>query len=228
MAAGGPSGTVSAAALAELCATYWYPLYVFVRRQGHPHHDAEDLTQAFFGRLLEKRVLGAADRERGRFRSFLLASVKHFLENDREFRNALKRGGGRAIVPIEGSVDERFERDPLARQEMSPDALFELRWARTVLDQALVALRESYAARDQSRVFDALKPCLTEGKGAVGYAAVAAELGLDEGAVKMAAHRLRQRYRVALREEIARTVASPDEVEDELRHLRAVLSGGCA
>lgn len=226
LAAGAADGSGADAALAELCLTYWYPLYAFVRRRGSTHHDAEDLTQAFFGKLLEKNYLGDASRERGRFRTFLLASLQHFLANEWDKRRAKKRGGGIVFVPLDADASDRFEGEAhaSASRECTPEEFFDRRWAHTVLDRALSSLRSSYAKKDQVTVFDALKPCLTEGKGAIPYARVAADLNMEENAVKVAAHRLRQRYRESLREEIAQTVESAEDVEEEFQYLREVLS----
>lgn len=227
LAAGRVDGSAAEAALAQLCRTYWYPLYAFVRRRGTSHHDAQDLTQAFFAKLLEKNYLGDAARERGRFRTFLLASLKHFLANDWHRRAARKRGGGLCFVPLDGSASERFEGEvqAVASRECTPEEFFDRRWAHTVLERALAALRGSYDATGQTAVFDALKPCLTEGKGAARYAGVADALAMDENAVKVAAHRLRRRYREAIREEIAATVADESEIEAEFLYLREVLAG---
>ncbi len=225
LAAGAGDASGAAAALAQLCQTYWYPLYAFVRRQGESHHDAQDLTQAFFTKLLEKNYLGDASRSRGRFRTFLLASLKHFLANEWHKRSAKKRGGGIVFVPLDADASDRFEHEVIspAARECSAEELYDQRWARTVLQRALTALRATYAANDQAPVFDALKPCLTQGKGAAPYAEVAVALGMDENAVKVAAHRLRHRYREAIRGEIANTVSQEEDVEEEFRYLRDVL-----
>ena len=226
LAAGAVDASGAAAALAQLCQTYWYPLYAFVRRQGESHHDAQDLTQAFFGKLLEKNYLGDASRSRGRFRTFLLASLKHFLANEWDKRSAKKRGGGIVFVPLDADASDRFEHEAISpsSRECSAEELYDQRWARTVLKRALTALRASYTTNDQAPVFDALKPCLTQGKGAAPYAKVAGALGMDENAVKVAAHRLRHRYREAIRDEIANTVSQEEEVEEEFRYLREVLT----
>lgn len=224
--AGGGEGSGVDQALALLCRTYWYPLYAFARRRGWNHHDAEDLTQAFFGKLLEKNYLGDADRSRGRFRTFLLASFKHFLANEWDKQSAKKRGGGVEFVPFDVDVADRFEREshsPMS-QNCTPEEFFDRRWAHTILERALAALRASYGLNDQIAVFDALKPCLTLGKSAIQYAELATELGMNINAVQVAAHRLRQRYREVLRDEIANTVAATEDVEDELRYLRSVLA----
>ena len=226
LAAGAGDGSRADAALARLCEAYWYPLYAFVRRQGAAHHDAQDLTQAFFGKLLESRYLGDADRSRGRFRTFLLASLKHFLANEWDKRSAKKRGGGIVFVPLDADAPDRFEREAVlpASSECSAEEIYDRRWAHTLLERALAALRASYEANRQAEVFEALRPCLTQGKGAAPYAEVAASLGMDENAVKVAAHRLRHRYREASRAEIADTVSSEEEVEEEFQYLREVLT----
>ena len=223
LAAGVAEGSGAEAALAQLCQTYWYPLYAFVRRQGSNHHDAQDLTQAFFGKLLEKNYIGDASQAKGRFRTFLLASLKHFLANEWHKRSAKKRGGGMVFVPLDADAADRFEAEAKSSTACSPEEFFDRRWAHTVLERALEALRDSYRDNDQGAVFEALKPCLTEGKGAVAHAEVAAALGMEENAVNVAAHRLRQRFRRALRDEIANTVGEEEEVEEEFRHLREML-----
>lgn len=226
LAAGAADGSGAEAALAQLCATYWYPLYAFVRRQGSNHHDAQDLTQAFFGKLLEKNYLGDASQTKGRFRTFLLASLKHFLANEWHKRSAKKRGGGIVFVPLDDDAADRFENEArgVASRGCTPEEFYDLRWAYTVLERALDALRTGYTENGQAALFEALKPCLTEGKGAVAHAEVAAALGMEENAVSVAAHRLRQRYRMALRDEIANTVAEATEVEEEFQYLREVLA----
>ena len=226
LAAGAGDGSGADAALARLCEAYWYPLYSFVRRRGTAHHDAQDLTQAFFGKLLEKHYLGDVDRSRGRFRTFLLAALKHFLANEWDKRSARKRGGGIVFVPLDADASDRFEREAVvpASRECSAEEIYDQRWAHTLLERALSRLRASYEANDQTPVFEALRPCLTQGKGAAPYAEVAMELGMDENAVKVAAHRLRHRYREAIREEIADTVAGEEEVEEEFQYLREVIT----
>ena len=208
-------------ALAKLCATYWYPLYAFVRRQGHGPHDAQDLTQEFFARLLAKGWLADVARERGKFRSWLLASAKHFLANEWDRAKAIKRGGRTTLVSFDDdSAEMRYRQEPA--DIASPEILFDRRWALTLLDQVLARLREEMVAADKLAHFDALKFCLTGEKTA--HADVAAQLGMTEGAVKVAVHRLRERYRAVLRAEIAETVATPAEIDGELRHLLAALS----
>ena len=211
-------------ALARLCQTYWHPLYAYVRRLGHSPPDAQDLTQEFFARLLGKNYLADADESRGRFRSFLLAALKHFLANEWDKASAQKRGGGQMLIPIDFNAAEttcHFE----PADETTAEKIFERRWALTLLDQVLRRLREEFVRDGKERLFEQLKPTLTEASRSVRYAEIAARLDTTEGAVKVAVHRLRQRYREVLRAEIADTVASPSEVEDELRSLFAALSG---
>jgi len=208
-------------ALAALCRAYWYPLYAFVRRRGYRPQDAEDLTQAFFAHLLATEAIGKAQPAKGRFRTFLLAAVKNFLANEWDKGRALKRGGGRAALAFDAeSAEARYQREP--SHELTPERLFERRWALSVLDEAFSTLRNEYEQRGAGNLFAALKETLTGG--GEGYAAIAAQLGLTEGAVKVAAHRLRGRYRELTRAIVAETVAA-DEVEDELRHLKAAVSG---
>lgn len=210
-------------ALARLCQTYWHPLYAYVRRVGHSPHDAQDLTQEFFARLLEKNFLAGADESRGRFRSFLLASLKHFLANEWHKARAQKRGGGQIPVPIDMAAAETsigFE----PADTTTAEKIYERRWALTLLDRVLRRLREEFVRDGKEKLFEQLKPTLTEASRSVRYAEMAARLGTSEGAVKVAVHRLRQRYREILRAEIAETVAGPDEVEDELRNLFAALA----
>lgn len=211
-------------ALARLCQTYWHPLYAYVRRLGHSPHDAQDLTQEFFARLLAKNYLADADESRGRFRSFLLASLKHFLANEWDKASAQKRGGGQLPISIDVAAAEtscHFEpADPTTAEK-----IYERRWALTLLDRVLRRLREEYVRDGKEKLFEQLKPTLTEASRSVAYAEIARRLDTTEGAVKVAVHRLRHRYRELLRAEIADTVASPEEVEDELRNLFAALSG---
>ncbi len=196
---------------------YWLPLYTYIRRQGESPEDAQDLTQEFFARLLEKNFLGSVDPAKGRFRSFLLASVKHFLSNQRDRARAQKRGGGQAPTPLDFSdAESRAGFQPAENQ--TPEKAFEKRWALTLLDRALGRLRKEYAGRRREKLFEKLKTTLTEGRG-VAYARLALELEMSEAAVKMAVLRLKQRYREVLRGEIAQTVAHESEVEDELREV---------
>jgi RNA polymerase sigma-70 factor (ECF subfamily) len=207
-------------ALTELCQTYWPPLYAYIRRQGRDAHEAEDLTQEFFARLLAKNYLADADPGKGKFRSFLLASLKHFLANERDRAGAQKRGGGRTILALDGLSDaERNQIEPL--DALSPDKAFDRQWAHTLLDHALKRLRAEYAAAGREPFFDALKQFLTGDAPAQSHAAIGAQCAMSEGAVKVAVHRLRRRYRELLREEVAQTVADPAQIEPEIRDLFA-------
>jgi len=210
-------------ALARLCQGYWHPLYAYVRRLGYAPPDAQDLTQEFFARLLAKNVLAGATESRGRFRSFLLTSLKNFLANEWDKARAQKRGGGVVPIPIDPSAAETgccFEpADPITAEK-----IFERRWALTLLDCVVRRLRQEYVAGGRESLFEQLKPTLTEASRTVRYAEIAVRLGTSEGAVKVAVHRLRQRYRELLRAEIAQTVSTPAEVDDELRSLFAALS----
>jgi RNA polymerase sigma-70 factor (ECF subfamily) len=218
--AGRDEPTQAQAALAQLCQGYWYPLYSFIRRRGYSPHDAQDLTQAFFAHLLEKRGLGRVDPEQGRFRTFLLASLKNFLANDRDKSHALKRGGGQINVSLDAdSAESRYRLEP--SHDLTPERHFERQWAMTLLDQVLSALRDEYHAEGKGNLFEELKAVLT-GQ-AEAYADVAARLRRSEGAIKVAVHRLRRRYRDLMRARIAETVGD-GEVEDELRHLLTMLS----
>jgi RNA polymerase sigma factor (sigma-70 family) len=220
-AAKDPAAPESRQALADLCRVYWYPVYAYVRRRGHDHHAAQDLTQAFFARLLEKNDLAAADRSRGRFRSFLLAACQHFLANRRDYETARKRGGGRAHVPLDfADADGRYSREPA--HDDTPERLFDRQWALGLLDRAVAELRAEYEGSGRGKLFDALKECLAGGA-EVPYAELADRLGMTEGAVKVAVHRLRQRYRDRLRAVIADTVAKPEDVDDEIRDLFTAL-----
>jgi len=209
----------AAAAMAELCRIYWYPLYAFIRRRGHPAPEAEDLTQEFFARLLEKHFLAAADREKGRFRTFLLMAVKRFLANEHDRARAQKRGGRQRIVPLEGFGPKTRYSLELA-DTLTPERLFERQWALALLDQVLARLQKEMAAGGKAALFESMKGHLAGSRGE-SYAATAARLGKSEGAVKVAVHRLRRRYRELLQEEIAHTVAGPEEIEEEIRYLFA-------
>ncbi len=211
-------------ALETLCRNYWPPLYAYVRRLGHSPEDAQDLTQEFFARLLERNTVARADPERGRFRSFLLASLKHFLAHEWEKARARKRGGGASIVPLALDTTETRCAPPPAAGD-TPDQAFDRQWALSVLDLVLGRLRKEYADCGRDDLFLALKETLSGGRSEIPYRDLGGQLALSEGAVKVAAHRLRQRYRELLREEIANTVASPDEVEEELRNLFRALTG---
>ncbi len=208
-------------ALNELCQVYWYPLYAFARRQGYGASEAEDLTQEFFTRLLERNFVAKAEPDKGRFRSFLLTVFKRFLADEWNRQHAQKRGGFQPVVALDaGLAEARFGAEPAHGEP--PDALYERQWALALLDQVMGRLRQEYVQSGRARLFERLEACLTRDETALPYAGIAAELSLSEAAVKMAMQRLRARYRAILREEIAKTVASPDEVEAELRDLFAV------
>lgn len=223
LAAGGTTSSRSTAALEDLCRTYWYPLYAYVRRKGHSPEDAEDLVQDFFARLLEKRYLANADRGRGKFRSFLLTSLQHFLVNEWRKLQASKRGGGACGLSWD---EEQTEGRYLAEhaEAYTPEKLFEKRWAMALLDQVLHRLKAEYAAAGKETQFERLKLSLWGEKTESPYAELSAQLGLTEGALKVAVYRMRRRYRDLLREEVARTVGSPAEVDEELRQLISVVS----
>lgn len=208
----------SAAALEALCRSYWYPLYAFVRRQGHPPQDAQDLTQGFFARLLQKDYLQAAAREKGRFRTFLLVAVKRFLANEWDREHAQKRGGFAPVVPIDEELAESRFAAELA-QNVPPDVLFDRQWARTLLERATAQLHEEYVASGRAKLLEYLQSCLAREESALPYAQIAARLNLTEPAVKMAVHRLRVRYRQILCAEVAHTLSGPEQIEEEIRHL---------
>ena len=208
-------------AMEKLCRAYWSPLYAYIRREGHGVAEAQDLTQEFFARLLAKGYLRHL-RQEGRFRSFLLTFVKRFLSDERDRAGAQKRGGGKALVSLdEMSAEERSLHEPLTA--LSPDQLFERRWAETVMERALVRLREEYQAQGKTALFDQLKDLQPGEHAEVSYAEIGARLGLAEGSVKSAVHRLRGRHREMLREVIAQTLRDPAEMEEEIQHLIAVL-----
>jgi len=211
-------------ALTALCETYWYPLYAFLRGRGHPAEDAEDLTQAFFARLLEKRTLRHADPARGRFRSFLLTSLTHFAANEHDRDAARKRGGGIPAMSLEfENAEGRFQLEPATDE--TPERVFDRRWALTLLDRVLARLRTEMIRADKEAQFERLKTYLIGDQPQLSYAQSAGALGVSEGAVKVAVHRLRRRFRDLIRDEIAQTVASPEEVEDELKHLWSSVTG---
>jgi RNA polymerase sigma factor (sigma-70 family) len=210
-------------ALAELCRTYWYPLYVYVRRRGNNPTEAEDLTQGFFARLLEKNYIGDITPGMGRFRSFLLTALKHFLANQWDHAQTQKRGGGTIIFSLEDQdAETRYQFEPV--DNVTPETLFEQRWALTVLEQVLARLRQEFVATEKAELFDQLKIFLSTDQPGCTYAEIGARTGLKEGTVKVAVHRLRRRYGELLRAEISNTVNNPQEVEDEVRHLVSVLS----
>ena len=223
MQAGRSDSTRAHAALDKLCQTYWYPLYAYVRRRGHSAHDAQDLTQAFFEKLLERKWVSDADRERGRFRTFLLTAISRFLSDEWDKIRAKKRGGQAVHVPLQlDSAETRYGTEPVDRA--TPEQVFERRWALTLLDSVLEKLRAEHEREGKTELFEVLHPCLIGGRDIQPYAELATKLGMSEAAVKVAVHRFRKRYRQLLREEIAQTTAA-EEVDEELRHLCAVLAG---
>jgi RNA polymerase sigma-70 factor (ECF subfamily) len=212
----------SAAALEVICRAYWYPLYAYVRRCGQPPHDAQDLTQEFFCRLLEKHWLDSADRDKGKLRTFLIVALKNFMSKEWRRASAQKRGSGLAPAQFDTTFAEsRFAAD---QATLGPDETFDRQWALTLLDLTVNRLRAEFAAAGKPAVFDALKSCLLAGRGTIDYAAAAKQLGVQEGAARMAVHRLRKRFREIYREEISQTLADGAEVEAELRHLAAALA----
>jgi len=216
--AGQPGSPEADHALAELCRVYWYPLYAYVRRFGHDPHTAQDFTQEFFARLLEKNYLGAADRKRGKFRWFLLTAFKCFLANEWDRARAQKRGGGQAPLSLdEMAAEERYRLEPADTH--SADELYDRRWALDLLAHVQTLLRAEYAARDQARRFERLEQYLPGEDPGASYAETGAELGLSENAIKQEVHRLKRRYGELLRAEIAQTVVHPNEVDEELRYL---------
>ena len=225
LAAGGTPSPESARALERLCGAYWYPLYAFVRRRGYSPADAEDLTQEFFARLLDHNWIAHADRHRGRFRSFLLMAMKRFLAKEWDKAKTLKRGGQVRFVALQfDTAETRYSRE--AADTHTPEQVFEKHLAMTLLGTVLKRLREEYANDGKGGLFETLEPCLIGRRETQPYAALAARLEMTEGAVKMAVCRLRERYRECLKEEIGQTVASPLEVDEELRHLFRVLDRG--
>jgi DNA-directed RNA polymerase specialized sigma24 family protein len=223
LAAGQTANPTAGEALEKLCRAYWYPLYAYVRRLGHAEDTAKDLTQAFFARLLEKNYVGQADRQRGRFRSFLLGALKHFLADEWDKAQALKRGGGLTVLSLDDdTADERYRLEPA--DEASPDKLFDRRWALATLEQAAKRLRCEYHEAGKGELFDRLQDFLSGDLGGSSYSEGAALLGMTENTLKSHGHRLRQRNRELLRRVIADTVASCDQIEEELNDLFAAVA----
>ena len=213
----------SSEALATLCLTYWEPLYAYARRRGSSPHDAEDLTQEFFSRLLEKHYLRAVRKETGPFRAFLLTAFKRFLANERTSERRLKRGGGRRLLSLNSRIAERLHADESGRQA-SDEGLYDRVWALTLLERVLHKLRDEFAVASRFEEFQALKPCLMAARGNVDYADVAERLGTSPGATRVAVHRLRKRFRELFRQEVSQTVLTSGQLEDELRCLMEALS----
>ena len=221
VAAGEPDRKEARSALVSLCENYWYPLYAYLRRRGYPADQAQDLTQEFFIRVLEGRYLDRADPEKGRFRSFILTSLKFFVADEEDRQRAHKRGGG-LLVPLEfSSGEERYQREPA--HDETPERVFERRWALSVLDRVVEKWRNEFVQHGRPEHFERLKVFLL-GRSDTPYTALAREMNTSEGALKVAIHRLRKRYRDLFRQEIADTVADPAEVESEIRYLAAVLT----
>ncbi len=224
LAAVAEDSTQSAHALERLCSTYWYPLFAYLRRSGHEPSDAQDLTQSFFAHLLDKGRLQSVNPAKGRFRSFLIASLKNFLANEFDKRQSLKRGGQFTFLHIDAeSGEERYRFEPY--HELTPDKAFERTWARATLDAVLGRLQQEYATEGKADLFQTLQAYLSGDKGAAPYSEAANQLGLTESAVKMAVLRLRRRFGESLRQEIAQTVAEPSEIDEEIRCLFAAVSG---
>jgi RNA polymerase sigma-70 factor (ECF subfamily) len=209
-------------ALEKLCRMYWRPIYSFLRRQGIGATEAEDITQGFFAQLLERGSFGAVRKEKGRLRSFLLASLKYFLADEQRRAMAIKRGKGQRLIPLEElRADERTDMEP--SDPMTAEMIYERRWALTVLERVISRLKDEYCAAGNAALFDSLKQLLPDEPGAPSQAEIAARLGMTENAIRQAFYRFRQRYQSLLRDEIANTVATPGDIEDELRHLIAVV-----
>lgn len=223
LAAGDFASAGSRDALERLCRTYWFPLYTYLRRRGYDTHQAEDCTQAFFAGLLERGSLGRASPERGKFRSFLLSSLNYFLADERDRAGAQKRGGGKDIVSLDiEDAETRYRLEPA--HDLTPEKLFERSWSLTVLGNAMARLKTEFTKAGKLHTFECLKLHLPAGRGPASYETVAAKLGMSEAAVKAAVHRLRHRYRQLVRDEIAQTVSTPDQVDEEIRDLFAALA----
>ena len=223
LTAAGNRATESRAALATLCQTYWNPVYAFIRRKGYDRDQAQDLTQGFFAALLEKSYLADADRQRGRFRSFLLTAVKHFLANEWDRATSLKRGGGQSWVSIDPVEAEKWYA-PAAVEESTPESLFERRWALSLLEHVMTRLRGEFGGTGKGEQFDKLAVFLNGETDGAHYEGMAAEMGVSAGALRMTVHRMRRRYRALLRAEIAATVSTPTEIDEEIRFLLSTLS----
>jgi RNA polymerase sigma factor (sigma-70 family) len=223
LAAGNRSTPQADVALEELCGTYWYPLYAYVRRHGHSREDAEDLTQAFFARLLEKNYLEGISSNGGKFRAFLLVALKRFLANEWDRANSQKRGGGAMPLSLDWQdADTRYQINPA--DNLSPDKLFDRAWAVTVLEHVITRLRDENSADGKAKIYEQLKQFLMAGKSDVSYTQAANALEMSEGSVRVAVHRLRRRYRELLREEIAQTLSDPAQAEEEMQVLFSALT----
>lgn len=224
LTAGDAASPQSADALEKLCRAYWFPLYAYVRRCGHGPEDAQDLTQAFFARFLEKHYLAQVNREKGRFRSFLLAALGHFLSDERDRARAVKRGGGQILVSLDAeNAEDRYQKEPA--DELAPDKLYERRWALTALERAQASLKAEFTAHGKSDLYEVLKDFLSGEKPGLTHAQLAARLGKSADAVRCAVQRLRQRYGELIRAEVAHTVADPGQIDEEIRYLLKVIGG---
>jgi RNA polymerase sigma factor (sigma-70 family) len=223
LAAGDSASAQHGTALSKLCQTYWFPLYAYLRRRGYDSHQAEDYTQGFFAGILERKGLQRADPKYGKFRSFLLASLKNFMADERDRARAQKRGGDKKVLSLDFDAAAGRYADAYAHG-LSPEKLFERAWALTVLTRAMERLRAESASSDKQRLFDCLKVYLTAEKGVVSYGRVAEKLNMTEAAIKVAVHRLRRRYRELVRDEIAQTVATEAQVDEEIQDLFAALA----
>jgi len=222
LAAQGPGSAGAADALEELCRTYWGALYAYVRRRGHPVEEAQDLTQEFFARLIEKQWLAEADRGKGRFRTFLLTALNHFLAKEWRRSRAAKRGSGQRLISLDDTAEARYLQEPASN--LTPEKIYDRRWALSLFDLALNRLRERYAAAGKTRLYECLKEFLSSEAGEREYDRLGRELEMSAGAVAIAVRRLRQHYRQLVREEVAHTVDSPEDVEDEVRALLAAVN----
>jgi RNA polymerase sigma-70 factor (ECF subfamily) len=208
--------------MAQLCQSYWYPLYAYVRRKGYPAHDAQDLTQEFFARLLARNYVSGADRRKGKFRSYLLGTLEHFLAKEWRRVHAEKRGGGRAVFSLDAvDAENRYLLEPA--DELTAERIFDQRWAETLLKQALLRLREEFRAEGKALLFEKVEPLLSGEGPEESYAEIRGSLSMAESAFKMAVHRMRRRYGELVRTEIAQTVSTSEAIEEELRYLFAVL-----
>jgi RNA polymerase sigma-70 factor (ECF subfamily) len=224
LTAGRSDTTRAQDALAKLCQTYWHPLYAYVRRRGYSPEDAQDLTQEFFARLLERNAMATVSPKKGRFRSFLLASMNHFLSDEWDKARAQKRGAGKIVSLDTQSAETWLSQQP--SENLTPEKAFELRWAITLLEQVYRRLEQEHRKEGKAELFESLRATLAGPRNSAPYAELGARLGMNEGAVKVAVHRLRQRYRALLRETIAETVASAEEIDEELRDLLRIVAGG--
>jgi RNA polymerase sigma-70 factor (ECF subfamily) len=222
LAAGQTASSAASDALEKLCRTYWAPLYSYVRRRGRSPHDAQDLTQEFFARLLQKNYLGDVEPQKGKFRSFLRGALNNFLANEYDRATTLKRGGGKEIIPLdEASAETQYS---LETSELSPEKAFEKRWAIALLERAFTRTREEFAAAGKAAQFEKLRGFLSDKADQGGYGSLALELGMTPNRVAVTVHRLRERYCEIVREEVAHTVSSADQIEEEMRHLFAILA----